>query len=60
LFATIVDYMLALEFDKLDESRMLTVHRCWKWAHSSGLTAVSNYFLDVWPDCRVVSLVSPC
>jgi hypothetical protein len=27
LFATIVDHMLALEFDQLDESRMLTVHR---------------------------------
>jgi hypothetical protein len=32
-FAPIVDDMLALEFDQPDKARMLTVHRCWKWAH---------------------------
>ena len=33
MFTTIVDHMLALEFDQPDKARMLTVHRCWKWAH---------------------------
>jgi hypothetical protein len=48
LFTTIVDDMFALEFDELNESWVLTVHRRWKWAHSTGLTIVSNYFLEVW------------
>ena len=34
MFATIVDHMFALEFDQLDKSRMLTVHRCWRWTHT--------------------------
>jgi hypothetical protein len=48
LFATIVDDMFALEFDELNESWVLTVHRRWKWAHT---------FLLVWlglVDWRVV------
>jgi len=46
LFTTIVDHMLTLEFDQPDESRMLTVHRCWKRTHR--LTSPpSNYFPDV-------------
>jgi len=53
LFTTIVDDMFALEFDELNESWVLTVHRRWKRAHTFLLVWLGLVGWRVVPDVGV-------